>query len=305
MTYQLTRWRLLLAAAMMFATTAVAGAASVSGLVFTDRDCDGIKQAIDPAMTGWKVYLRGVVNGLPPVLDSALTNYDGVYSFGGLAEGDYAVSIQQQSGFLQSTPHSVDYRETVVVTDVLTDRNFSLKLISTCDTIPTYSCTGGTDDSFDTGNGPEPSSPSAELHSAMTTCGTPLAFFDQPATDACFGHTFSNCWSACGPISAVVTVRLRASTSGSQDDELILGDWPSPGSIWRASLSTLLEIKTGGADVSWDPGDTMTVSLDLANLPVAHRGLTNIMAALQDGDLDLLLRNNTEIDFAGDGGGGG
>ena len=49
----------------------------------------------------------------------------------------------------------------------------------------------------------------------------------------------------------------------------------------------------------------MTISLDLANLPVAHRGLTNIMAALQDGDLDLLLRSNTEIDFAGDGGAGG
>ncbi len=305
MTYQLTRWRLFLALAVIFAATVTAGAASVSGLVYTDRDCDGIKQAIDPAMAGWKVYLRGVVNGLPPILDSALTNNDGVYSFGGLAEGDYAVSIQQQSGFLQSTPHSVDYRETVVVTDVLTDRSFSLKLISTCDTVPTFSCTGGTDDNFDSGNGTEPSSPSADLLSAMTACGTPLAFFDQPATDACFGHTFSNCWSSCGPISAVVTVRLRASSNGSQDDELAFGEWPSPGSIWRVSLSTLLEIKTGGGDVSWDPGDTMTISLDLANLPVAHRGLTNIMAALQDGDLDLLLRSNTEIDFAGDGGAGG
>ena len=57
--------------------------------------------------------------------------------------------------------------------------------------------------------------------------------------------------------------------------------------------------------MSWDPGDTMTVTLDLASLPLADRGITNIMAALYDGDLDIYVTEDTEVDFAGGGFEGG
>jgi hypothetical protein len=287
------------------AMTASVIAAGISGIVFTDRDCDGVRQPIEPALGAWKVYLRGQIGGQPPILDSLQTTSEGTYAFDGLSAGEYAVSIEQRAGYLQSTPHSVDYRFTLGDSDVAADQDFSLKVIVTCDTVTTFSCLGGVDDNFSAVNGPEPSSPSAGLLAEMAACGTPLALFDQAASDACFGHTFSNCWGSCGPIKAVITMRLRASSPGSQDDELAFGDWPSPGNIWNVSLGTLIALNTNGADVSWDPGDTMTIMLDLANLPIAVRGITNIMAALQDGDLDLLLRNNTEADFAGGGGDGG
>ncbi len=285
---------------------ALAGNASIGGLVFLDRDCDGIKASTESALPNWKVYLRGVVGGLPPILDSTITSIDGSYSFSSLDGGDYSVAIGQESSYLQSTPSSVDYRLTIGPNDTIGDRDFSVKAVVTCDTTLTHSCQGGIDDNFSGANGPESSSPSVGLRSQMLTCGTALSFFDQPAgSDACFGHTFSNCWGTCGPMTETIQMRIRASSAGSQDDELHFGEWPSPGSIWHIGLSNLLEIHTGGADVSWDPGDSMTVTLDLANLPVADRGLTNIMAALQDGDLDIYVRNNSEVDFArGDGGGG-
>lgn len=297
---------LLILVCLMAATPAWAGAAAISGLVFTDRDCDGSQDPLDPALPGWTVYLRAIGGGLPPSLDSATTTTDGLFTFAGLPAGDYAVAIQQRPGYLQSTPPSVDYRLTLGSGDVVTGRNFALKATATCDTTLTFACLGGVNDNFDGGNGPEPASPSAGLLAQLNSCGSALTFFDQPAgADACFGHTFSNCWGTCGPIRATIQMRLRASAAGSQDDELHFGAWPSPGSIWHASLSNLLELATGGADVSWDPGDTMTVTLDLANLPLADRGITNIMAALQEGDLDIYLRNNTEVDYSGGGCSGG
>ncbi len=275
-----------------------AGAASIGGTVFIDRNCDGLKQPVDPALAGWKIYLRGVVGGQPPILDSMVTAGDGAYIFGSLAAGAYAVSIAQQAEYLQSTPHSVDHRASLTASDALTGRDFALKYTPQCDTTPHYDCNAGVNDQFDTGNGSETAIPSSGLLAEMSSCGTPLELFDTPANGACFGHTIGNCWTACGPIDAVITMRLRASSNGSGDDELIFGDFPDAGAIWRADLNTLLEWRTAGADVSWDPGDTMTLALDLAALPVAHRGLTNILAALQDGDLDLLIRDNTEIDYA-------
>jgi hypothetical protein len=280
------------------------GAGSIQGQLHVDRDCNGVFDAGEPLLASWKVYLRGTAGGLP-VLDSATTTTDGVYLFGGLAAGDYSVASSQQPDYIQNLPVSVDYRLALATDEAVTGRDFSFKAVATCDTTLNYTCVGGVDDNFSTANGPEPSAPSPALLAEMRTCATALAFFDQPATDACFGHTFSNCWGSCGPVRATIQMRLRASSAGSQDDELHFGGWPSPGSIWHISLSNLLEIKTGGADASWDSGDTMTVTLDLADLPVADRGLTNIMAALQDGDLDVYVRNNTEVDFAGGGMGGG
>ena len=178
----------------------------------------------------------------------------------------------------------------------MTGMDFTFRAEAGCDTVPTY-CTAGVADDFDPSNGAESSSPSAELAAQMAACGSPLPSFDTPASAACFGHTFSGCWDPCDVVRGTLSMKLRASSNGSQDDELRLGDWPSPGSIWAAPLSHLLEIKTGGTDASWDPGDTMTLVLDLGNLPVSARGLRNILAAVQDGDLDVMVGSETEVDF--------
>ena len=281
------------------------GAGSIQGQAHVDRDCDGVYDAGEPLLASWKVYLRGTAGGLP-VLDSATTTADGIYLFGGLAAGDYSVASSQRPDYVQNAPVSVDYRLALATDETVIGRDFSFKAVATCDTTQLGSCIGGVDDNFSTANGPEPSAPSRRSASADENVRpTALAFFDQPATDACFGHTFSNCWGFCSPVRATVQMRLLASSTGSQDDELHFGGWPTPGSIWHIALSHLLEIKTGGADVSWDPGDTMTVTLDLANLPTADRGLTNIIAALHDGNLDIYVQNNTEVDFIGIGTGGG
>ncbi|HOZ07345.1 MAG TPA: SdrD B-like domain-containing protein [candidate division Zixibacteria bacterium] len=275
---------------------ALAQTGSISGIAFEDIDCDGSRDAHEAALGSIKIYLRGQAGGQPPTLDSTTTNADGAYSFAGLSSGDYDLSCAVPDGYVQRGPVSVDYRFAHGGSGTMGGMDFTFRAEAGCDTVPTY-CPAGVADNFDPANGSEPSSPSADLAAQMATCGSSLPFFDQPASGACFGHTFSGCWDPCDIVRGELRLGLRASAAGSQDDELLLGDWPSPGRIWGASLSHLLEIKTGGADPSWDPGDTMTLVLDLGRLPLADRGLTNVLAAVQDGDLDVFIGSETEIDY--------
>ena len=298
----LRRWHVpigsaLVALVALLATAAVAQAqGSIQGMAYLDRNCNGLREAYEPALVNWKIYVRGQVDGLPPVLDSTTTTADGDYSFGSLNAGDYAVSAEVQAGYFQTAPVSVDHQFALGASESATGKDFTFRAAAECDVITPVVCQAGMDDMFDPANGSEPSSPSAGLLAQLNTCNSALPFFDQAAVNACFGHTFSNCWDRCGVVTATLQMRLRASSDGSQNDELHFGDWPDPGSLWHSSLSQLLEIKTGGADASWDPGDSMTLTLDLAALPVATRGLTNIIASLQDGDLDVYVGDNTEID---------
>jgi beta propeller repeat protein len=77
----------------------------ISGFKWNDLDGDGVREADEPGLAGWTIYLDNNQNG---VFDddevSALTDANGQYVFPGLEPGDYIVGEVQQPGWTQSFP---------------------------------------------------------------------------------------------------------------------------------------------------------------------------------------------------------
>ncbi len=115
--------------------------------------------------------------------------------------------------------------------------------------------------------------------------------FDVPATNQAFGHTFEGCWDPdCCVLEAQLHMRLKATGAIPSTDWLSLGDWSQGGTIYNISLPNL----NGG---NWVYGNIISVVLDLKNLPIQGNGPKNILAALQDGTLDVFIQDDTEVDF--------
>jgi len=141
----------------------------------------------------------------------------------------------------------------------------------------------------------EPSFPSLELVTYAKTSWPQLIHrrFDDDLTDVALIHTFSG-WkgSVCG---ATLEIRLRAggnvmSTNDSVRLELTGGDDHQRAFAYWTTIRNV----TG----SWGPGDEATLLLDLGNLPRYVDFPTDILPTLQDGDLDLLVEDDTAIDYA-------
>ncbi|MEZ6035564.1 MAG: FG-GAP-like repeat-containing protein, partial [Planctomycetaceae bacterium] len=81
-------------------TTENAPNSSISGIKFNDLDGDGIKDAGEPVLPGWTIFLDADEDH---VLDagevSTVTAADGTYSFTGLTPGNYSVAEVQQAGW--------------------------------------------------------------------------------------------------------------------------------------------------------------------------------------------------------------
>jgi hypothetical protein len=157
-------------------------------------------------------------------------------------------------------------------------------------------CLAGHIDNFATGDGPEASAPSATLLAAMQTGSTPpLNEFDSDAIDVRIGHTFVGCWPANCAAGAILTFHVRGTSGSTDTDEIILGVNATP--VYGVLFNTLQALRTNGTDVSWDPGDEATFVLDLANLPPGLGGGPDIRASLQGGDLDVLIDDDSSVDY--------
>ncbi len=113
---------------------AAAGAAELSGVVFEDRNGDATRQASDPGLSGWTVYIDSDRDGVldnPSGGDGACTaqaierctrsDATGAYRLTGLEPGIYAVREVPQPGWAGTTPAAVDVLlrdDTASVTDV-------------------------------------------------------------------------------------------------------------------------------------------------------------------------------------------
>ena len=71
---------------------------SVGGKKFNDLNGNGVKDAGEPGLSGWKISFIGPASG------STLTDVNGNYSFGNLLAGSYTLSESLQSGWIQSYP---------------------------------------------------------------------------------------------------------------------------------------------------------------------------------------------------------
>ena len=78
--------------------------ATKRGMKFNDLDADGVKEAGEPGLDGWRIHLFGTDGLGNAVHEHATTAGGGNYSFS-LAPGSYTVCEELQSGWTQSFPN--------------------------------------------------------------------------------------------------------------------------------------------------------------------------------------------------------
>ena len=92
------------------------GTHSISGMKFNDLNGNGVKDAEDPGLAGWTIFLDtnddGILNGEEL---STVTAVDGDYSFSGLADGSYNVREVMQGGWTQTLPGADSFKYVVVL----------------------------------------------------------------------------------------------------------------------------------------------------------------------------------------------
>ena len=150
-------------------------------------------------------------------------------------------------------------------------------------------CLGGVKDNYSQSNGLEVTNPSiALLGSAAGICSLGVQNgFDMFIDNRCFVHTFEDCIreGECPIRTLLLDLCIQAAqVSLTNTDSLRLGT--NGLGLWGIGLPTL----NGG---SWNPGDNLCLTLDLDNLG----GNSIINNVINDGNLDVLVQDDTAVDF--------
>ena len=111
---------------------------SISGVKFNDKNASGFRDAGEPGLSGWTIYLDldkddhwdNVSTPGYIVEPFDVTDSSGGYSFSDLAPGDYRVSEVAQDGWIQSCPATSFYDETLVSGQIASNLDFGNRVVS-------------------------------------------------------------------------------------------------------------------------------------------------------------------------------
>lgn len=146
----------------------------------------------------------------------------------------------------------------------------------------------------------EPAVPSpAFLAYMMAIWPQPLTRqFDTQGSDEALIHSFAG-WE--GPVcGARLEIRLAASWDEQSFNDsirlsLVGGSDPYRSFRYWSTIANVI----GDYPDDWHPGDVVTLTMDLENLPeTTHGWPTNILADLADGELELAVEDDTAVDYA-------
>lgn len=265
---------------------------TIGGNVFNDKNGDGVWQTTlypEPGRSGRKVFLYGEHYG---EVDSVITDSAGAYTaiFDPLytAWAPVYVSLQTAAGWQRT---NLDYDMAVhgTANQSLYGINFGEQKIPG-EPEAKMAKQFGIDDMFANGVS-EASAPSAELRDRMSECRhAATEYFDSFEPDHWFIHTLSSFRTEkCVVRNATLTMRVRAGTASSYNDGIAIRR--DGHLLWSGSIAQLTE------DRIWMTGKTTLLSLDLTALPLADGSTTTILPAIQNGQLDVLLFDDTSIDY--------
>lgn len=153
--------------------------------------------------------------------------------------------------------------------------------------------TAGEDDNFALPT--EPTQPSDRLLSYTQQYWPVPATrrFDVTGTDVALIHTFSG-WK--GPVcGATLTLHLHAGPSLLSNNDSVRMELQGGSDIQQAFLYWVTIRYVLG---DWGPGQDGVVTLDLGDLPVYGGFPTNILNSLNDGRMDLMVEDDTAVDYA-------
>lgn len=217
--------------------------------------------------------------------------YDTFNDDGSYEEPDLKLSEEGQTDKYVRVIKSCDCSDCDVVKYGKTIEIEQGRCVGDCNQHRQKRCLAGVRDNFSTSNGLESSSPSSLLlnnYLSMCSAGVQNGF-DQFVNDRCFGHTFTNCAinTECKIKSAYLDICLMAAQVPlTHTDSLALG---FNGVIaWGKSMPSL---NSG----TWNPGDTLCMTMDLDNLPIDGASVLGNLDAI--GHLDVAVQDDTAVDF--------
>ncbi|RPI21965.1 MAG: hypothetical protein EHM61_23465 [Acidobacteria bacterium] len=108
-----------------FGNVPESGGAEIRGLKFYDFDHDGVKDAHEPGIPGWTIFLDANSNGqLDSGEKTAVSDEDGKYALTEMTPGSYTLREVQKPGWRQTVPTSGTYSVTITTGQKVTDRDF-------------------------------------------------------------------------------------------------------------------------------------------------------------------------------------
>lgn len=255
----------------------------VCGSKFEDLNHNGIQDLGEPPMAGVTVTFTPAV---PGVQNPVVTDANGLWCFGPMPAGPYTIFETVPPGMVQTAPPT-GYFDVNVLPQLGIEGGAFGNADSCVGPKSTTIQLAGIKDNFVSPT--EPSSPSTSLSATYTCPAGALDQFDIGLFEQCLGHTFAGFKS---PGCLVDKATLCFKIEGREQPSGTISFLENAGSglvpIWSFPIGSL----DPNPPFNWF--DVFEVCLNLSALPPGTgNGATNVLAALQDGTLDVKIEGDS------------
>lgn len=274
---------------------------TIIGEVFDDKNGDKLRQSNELGIPNRRICIYGDIATNPSERDTVFTDangkYQAVYTSGHWAPERVALqSLPPWQRTTPAPPASPDYDIRPIVGNgqhsaTAANLDFGETMNIYANSSDERTSNAGVDDNFSTADPDELVMPSTALSAWLVEGGhSALGYFDPVPRDQWFAHSLPTlCTAECVATGATVSMRLRAGSSLSYNDAIILQK--DGRRLWSAPIAALTASQT------WFADRTEECTLDLAALPQSDGTTIDLYGDLQHGEIDVLISDDTGIDY--------